>query len=416
METGKNHIRSLYISNLGFLDNLGMTQILPYIKGLADRGIRFTALTFEKSDKPGYEKKCETMKGLLAERGIKWTWLAYHRRWGNLLDIFAGFFIACFLALRDRADILHVRSSIPVMIGWPVARLLGKKIIYDRRGTMKGDFVDDVNLTNIFSKGFFPNALDALDRFFLRHSDGVVVLSEKSRDLLKRNELSGKRTPCDYIPCCVEPERFAREAPGPFTAPASPGRPVLAYVGSVGTCYLLGHMIDFFKALREEAGGGFFLVISHSEPGAIKAKFAEKEVPPGNYAVVDASPDEVPAYLKTADLSVMFIKEVECKIGASPTKLAESLASGVPVVINSGIGDADEIIRENRAGCIVKDLSAEGCRKAAAASLELIKEGDALKKRCRELAGRFFSMKMGIDKYASLYAEALKNTKRRHAR
>ena len=44
-------VNALYISYDGAGDNLGQSQIIPYIVGLSRRNIRFTFVTFEKKDK-----------------------------------------------------------------------------------------------------------------------------------------------------------------------------------------------------------------------------------------------------------------------------------------------------------------------------------------------------------------------------
>ena len=53
---------------------------------------------------------------------------------------------------------------------------------------------------------------------------------------------------------------------------------------------------------------------------------------------------DVPKYLKLVDLSLIYIRPSQSKIGCSPTKLAELLGMGVPVIANSGVGDLNEIL------------------------------------------------------------------------
>ena len=48
-------------------------------------------------------------------------------------------------------------------------------------------------------------------------------------------------------------------------------------------------------------------------------------------------PGEVPRYLKAADVAISFIKPCYSKQSSSPTKIAEYLASGLPVVCNAGL-------------------------------------------------------------------------------
>lgn len=396
--------KALYITNLGLMDNLGMTQILPYITGLAERGIGLRVLSYEKKENLENKSKIRDVENRLKLHAIKWTALRYHNRWGNLYDILAGFFIVTALIFRDRTDIIHARASIPIILGWPIARLSGRKIIYDRRGTMKGDFIDDVNLENIFSLKFLSDILGKIDKFFMGHSDAVVVLSERSKELLKKNELAGKeKVVCDSIPCCVDMNRFKQRNGQTDEGVDLRGKFVVAYAGSLGTCYLLNEMIDFFKALKETNKNAFFLIITHSDGQVSRSCFSNKRIACQDYAIVDVGPDEVSLWLRKCACSVMFIKEVECKIGSSPTKFAESLASGVPVIINKGIGDTEEIVCVNRIGCLVESLDDEGYRRALSCLGELLKDEAALKKRCKDVAGRFFSMELGIEKYEGIY-------------
>ena len=44
-------MRVLYFSPDGILDDLGQSQILPYIYGLNDRGYKFIILSFERFDR-----------------------------------------------------------------------------------------------------------------------------------------------------------------------------------------------------------------------------------------------------------------------------------------------------------------------------------------------------------------------------
>jgi len=405
METRTNNIkRSLYISNLGLMDNLGMTQILPYIKGLAERGVEFTIISYEKKEHIDNKHKIKHLKRILDKYGIKWVTLQYHRRWGNIYDIIVGIFAAVKALFRSRIDTVHVRASIPMIFGFPIAKIFGKKIIYDRRGTMKGDLIDDVNIRNVFSVNFLANILERIDRFFIRHSDAVIVLSEKGKKFLKERDLTDRQdTACEAIPCCVDINRFVNSGSTVQQALNLSNKFVITYVGSLGTCYLLDEMIDFFNVLKKIEKNAFFLIVSHSDKKMIESKFVNKQVFKESYTIVNVSPDEVSDWLSKSKCSVMFIKEVECKIGSSPTKFAESLAAGIPVIINKGIGDTEDIVRSNRVGCIIESLDEISYRSSISCVQELLKDKTSLEHRCQQTAERLFSMKLGIEKYEKIY-------------
>jgi len=397
--------KALYISNLGLMDNLGMTQILPYIKGLSRRGIKFTVISYEKRENLIQKDKIRDMKDTLDRHVIKWARLRYHNRWGNLYDIFIGIFTVTLLILRDRVDVIHARASIPIILSWPVARIFNKKIIYDRRGTMKGDFIDDVNVRNIFSLKLFSKILSRIDTFFVRHSDAVVVLSERGKRSLHDNELKGvKNIICESIPCCTDMKRFfAGDGTGDKKDDFRE-RFVMTYVGSLGTCYLLKEMADFFKVLKQKMKNALFLIISNTEKGPIAKLLGEEGLTPDvDYKIVNAKPGEVPGYLRKSDCSIMFIKEADCKIGASPTKFGESLSAGVPVLINRYIGDTEDIIRSEKVGVGLDRLDDAAYEKAVFRMLELLDGGEELRERCLRTAERYFSLDLGVERYTRIY-------------
>ena len=87
--------RVLYISYNGMLEPLGQSQVIPYLRELSGEGVRFTLLSFERAaafERDGLEK-CRQLERDLAEYGIEWHRLRYHRRPSlpaTVYDILAG--------------------------------------------------------------------------------------------------------------------------------------------------------------------------------------------------------------------------------------------------------------------------------------------------------------------------------------
>ena len=87
--------RVLFISYNGMLDPLGQSQVLPYLRKLSARGVRFTLLSFERA--PAFESggrgKCEDLRRQLAAENIDWHWLRYHQTPSlpaTVYDVWAG--------------------------------------------------------------------------------------------------------------------------------------------------------------------------------------------------------------------------------------------------------------------------------------------------------------------------------------
>ncbi len=400
--------RVLYITNLGLLDNLAQTQVLPYLEGLAKRGLGISILSFEKKENLKDPKAFNGIKERLERSGIGWSYLFYHKRWGNIWDVFSGIAKSCGVIRENKVSILHARASIPILIAWPIAKLFRCKLIYDRRGTMAGDFVDDVNISNIFSISLFTRILNAFEDFLIRHSDATIVLSERALDLLKKDPrmLRGGRV-MEAIPCCVDLSRFGDGKVASGSDMDLSGKFTICYLGSLGTCYLLKEMAVFFKELKKKKENAFFLIISHTDKSYIEGVLGSEALESGrDYRIIELKPEEVGRYLSASKFGIMFIKSVECKIGSSPTKFAESLAAGVPVLINKGIGDTEDVILERRVGVVVDSLDLFSYRKAIEDMLNLLKS-EGLKDRCVKTADEYFSLDLGIERYFNVYEKII---------
>lgn len=272
---------------------------------------------------------------------------------------------------------------------------------------MKGDFIDDVNIGNIFSIKIFSNLLDTLEKYIMRHSDAIVVLSKKALEALERDPIFAKKRPIiETIPCCTDLNRFSKQLvySKEVNAINLNNKFVISYIGSLGTCYLLEEMARFYKIMKRRAENAFFLIISHTERRYIDGVLKKENIHEGpDYAIISADPDGIPVYIGMSDCTIMFIKSVDCKIGSSPTKFAESLAAGVPVIANRGIGDIEDIILTRKVGVLVDDLNEYAYEKAIERLTALLKEREILRKRCIETAELLFSLPLGIKKYTEIY-------------
>lgn len=395
-------IRALYITNFGLMDTLARTQIVPYLKRFAENGIKVYVISFERVWNLYDNALYQDLKKELEASGIEWRMLIYHSRWGNIWDIINGIFEAARITVAHNINIIHARASIPILIGLPISKLLGKKIIYDRRGTMAGDFTDDINIPNIFSKSrFLYKALDSIDRAVIKLSDGVILLSERSEAILLNNSTFSRKVKYEIIPCCVDLERFTLSKTDAIHESIKKDNN-LCYLGSLGTCYLFDKMLDFFRVWKRHFISAKFIIISQTDREFIVSQIKNSGLNLNDFFILKVGLDKVYFYLDQCVASIMFIKPVECKISSSPTKFAESLASGVPVLINKGIGDMDKYIIEHRVGEVVCDFDEEAYEGAIQKVKTLLLD-NFLKSRCRYVAENYFSIQMAEKRYLRLY-------------
>jgi glycosyltransferase involved in cell wall biosynthesis len=118
---------------------------------------------------------------------------------------------------------------------------------------------------------------------------------------------------------------------------------------------------------------------------------------------------EMPDAVRGHDLSVMFFTEGLSKLGSSPTRMAEILGCGLPVVANDGVGDVARIIEKYRVGILVDGPTPEQMTAALVALYELMADPD-LPVRCRAAAEEVFSFKGGTEASARLYESVLEQS------
>ena len=231
-------MRALYVSYDGALDPLGATQVLPYLRGLAERGVRFTLISFEKPEKWAEVERREGMRRTLEAAGIAWRPLSYHktpRVPATLWDVVKGSMVIRQAAREEKAQIVHCRGDV-AMAMVRVARLGdGVRVLYDMRGFFSAERVD---VGSWRAGSWIDRSVKRAERANRRRADAIVVLTERARETLERE---GPLPLHRVIPTCVDTTRFR---PRPPTESAQFG---VAYVGSLGTWYMAREMVEFCR-------------------------------------------------------------------------------------------------------------------------------------------------------------------------
>ena len=253
--------RVLFISYNGMLDPLGQSQVIPYLRELARRGVRFTLLSFERAKAFGPQgiSQCKELRKELASQGIEWHWLRYHQRPSvpaTIYDVLAGFRKASSLVKCNRIEMVHARAHIPATIALGLKRRFGTKMIFDLRGLMAEEYVDAEH----WRKGSVPYRLTkATERRIFASSDAVVTLTERIWPIIKEWEgLRGRTVHHEVIPCCVDLSlfSFSEEERARRRAELNLGdRFTLVYSGSLDGWYLTEKMADFFAGFLKRRRG-----------------------------------------------------------------------------------------------------------------------------------------------------------------
>ncbi len=393
-------ICTLYLCYFGLREPLVQTQVLPYLEQLASADINVELLTFEPHLREQWtEEELNEQRERLSAMGINWSYLPYHKTPSSLAtayDILAGAHFAVRLARSKRLDVLHARAHVPMAMALLARRFSRVKLIFDVRGLMAEEYRD----AGIWTEGSLPfRFVKRLERIGLRSADQVVVLTERFRECLNRNKLK-PLDQTEVIPCCVDLARFdsttsaSNEHRGHFE---------VVYAGSLTGLYLVDEMVQFFKVIKALRPEAVLRLFSSTPPKEIMAKLAFASVDHNDFEIGSFPPESVGIHLRGARLGLSFRKSAFAQIAASPTKIPEYLAAGVPVVCNAGIGDMDDLVEGERVGVVVREFSERAYQCAAAQALVLAEDPE-ISARCMHVARAHFDLKtIGAQRYINVY-------------
>ncbi len=406
--TAGHRLSALYVCYLSLDDPLVHTQVLAYLRGLAAAGHEIHLLTFETGRLDRSRRR--RLQSSLADDGIRWYGLRYHKRPSlpaTILDVIAGALYASGIAIRHDLDVLHARSHVPAAMAMIAQRLLGRRrpsLIFDVRGLMADEYVDAGRWR---PRGVPFRITKWVERLALRRADGVVVLTER----IRRRLFGDVGAPSVFvIPCCADLDALERASADRDRMRSELGlrdEIAIAYVGKFGGWYMADRMAEFFAVSQKLSGELRFVILTQSDRVEIEREL-ERHGADGHYTIASAPPGLVGAYLAAADVGISFIAPAPSKASSSPTKIGEYLGAGLPVLSTAGVGDLDELITPD-VGVLVGTHTEDAYRRAWDQMLGLLRGGDAAE-RCRALAREQLSLTgVGIPRYLALYEFVSRN-------
>lgn len=402
-------MKVLYVSYDGMTDALGRSQVLPYLLGLSAKGYEIHIISCEK--KQVSRKERDEVWSILNESNIQWSPLAFSTRppWvSKMIDVIKIKRKARQLHAKHQFDVVHCRSYIAALAGLELKLKYGVKFVFDMRGfwaneRIEGDMWNLKNPVYAFMYKYFKRK----EAEFFSTADAVVSLTHNGKGVIKEMFGSSVEIKTSVIPCCVDTGFFSaanistkeknelRESLG-----IDEGDFVLSYLGSVGTWYMTDEMLLFFKKLLEHKPNARFLFISGDEPHQILSKAQNLQIDSTRITIARATRSQVPLYLSLSAISIFFIRPVFSKKASSPTKQAEILSMGIPLICNTGIGDTDMIFSDEKAGLVLNGFSDEEFEMAIL-KIDVLLKLDPV--QIREKAIQYFNLEDGVKTYEFIY-------------
>lgn len=389
---------TLYISYFGLREPLVQTQVLPYLRGLADGGIAVHLLTFEPPHPAWPEGEAVAERARLARDGIRWYSRRYHKRPSvpaTIFDIAAGAWLARRLVRQHDVDVLHARSHIPLAMTLAARVWTSKPVVFDVRGLLADEYV----AAGRWSKSSIVyRIVKRLELIGLRKADQIIVLTRRAQEWMVGQGVAPHRIEC--IPCCVDAQRFSSDVQ-PDEHPHDPLQ--IVHLGSVTGVYRLDLAARFVVALRARHRQAVLKILTAASATDVSRGLEQTGLAPSECSVGFVRPEDTALALRGSAAGVTFLHNSAADLARSPAKVGEYLAAGLPVVVTAGIGDLDDLIDRERVGVVLKSPNPADVDVAAARLLELL-DRDDIQRRCRGAAYRHFDLTtVGIPGYRNVY-------------
>ncbi|WP_448426646.1 glycosyltransferase [Martelella sp. FOR1707] len=393
---------TLYLTRNGLLEPLGQSQVMAYLRGLS-RDHAITLITYEKSEDLADTAAMERARADCAAHGIRWLPQRFRSRPKVISPAYSMLRMIWLVrreVRRENIRLIHARAYIPAAVALGVSRMTRVPFVFDMRALWPEELITAGRLRR---DSLIHRAIKAAERACLARAAAVISLTQAAVAHLKAAypaELKNQRLV--VIPTCADLHRFTPAADKPA------GPTVHGCIGTVLSGWFrtdwLASWIRVAAARDPEAR---FEIVSRDDAGRVRAALDPENDLADRLSIGPRPPQQMPDAVRNHNLSVMFYAGGETsELGRSPTRMAEVLGCGLPVVANEGVGDVAEIIRENNVGVIVEGASAAQMETAFEALGALMQDPD-LPARCRATAEAIFSLEAGTEAYREVYASIL---------
>lgn len=332
-------------------------QLAP-LRCLARSGLRVHFLTFERPGFKGSKEDVARWQDELKADGITWHPLPYHHRpliLSKILDGLLALWVGWRLIMSESVVYVHGRSVFPGIIAGILGWITRRPVLYELDASISEERVD----VGLWRRGSLVYRVTRLcERWVPMMANEMIVLSKRHADRLKKE---GVHIPITVLPSCTDTEIFIRDQANRTEIRNSlnwTDQLVIVYSGSLGGWYRFEEMADFMSRLCASRPRTHWLCLVNDDHNRARRIAEEHGVPPEALTVRSVPVKDVPRWLSACDLAISFIRAGTSKFASSPTKFAEFLSCGIPILSTAGVGDTEALLKDPHAGYVVTDLNA----------------------------------------------------------
>jgi glycosyltransferase involved in cell wall biosynthesis len=390
----------LYITRNGLLEPLGQSQILSYLVPLS-KSYKFYIISFEKEEDYKNIEHLKRIKSICESNNIVWKPLHY-KKGSRKLGVLVGFIDlvkSCMsIVKKEKINIIHARSYFTCFIALFLNKLYKVPFIFDMRALWPEELVEAGRLKK---NGVAWKGIKFLEKKCLNKAAAVVSLTYAAVEYLDKMYVKSKlKEKTTVIPTCADLKRFKLKESN-----INKNSITISCVGSMLTGWF---KIDMLKIvihyILENYQNVSFEFLTRDDEKKLLSKLDLIDKHTNRIELASVLFKDMPQRIAKHDGSIFFFTADISKLGSAPTRMAELLGTGVPVLTNSGVGDVGSIITSHKVGVLVNSDNGTDLKLACDKFISLVKQKD-IDKLCRDTAEKLFSLQSGVEKYKAIYDE-----------
>ena len=358
-----------YLSIDSVQEGVGSSQIKAMLFRIAQSDLRIKLITFEK------EAPKEALSGEFKRCGIDWTPLPFQTS-----GVFGGLArVSSLIRAIPDSRVLHCRSDLPSFSG-----LLSKKapVLWDVRSLWREQrkLMNPLQVNPLVDFSLFQ-----IEKYVASNSLALNTLTKAVVPILKdrHKEIPELQT---VIPTCVDIDRF-RFSHFPK------GRIRMLISGNLNGNYDVRKLNQLTLAIKNLVE----LEVIWATDVSIKG------IKPIHDFKISVDHADMPSLISSCHFGVAILQESSGNslAAAMPTKVAEFLSCGRPVVVSSQVGDFDEIFSARNAGLTMSQN--EDVKSIAEELIELV-SNQTTTYESRRIAEDYFDLDAGAAEYLKVYS------------
>jgi len=193
------------------------------------------------------------------------------------------------------------------------------------------------------------------ERTAIRDAGRICCVSQNMKQWIQRQ--TGRQS-VEVIPCCVNAEVFAFRPEARLSLRQKWGilddELLFCYSGGLAPWQRIQDVIALFAQISHRIPKSGFLFLTRQQE-CLKAMLAASGLSPEKCIVTGCDHHKVAAHLSAADIGVVMRHDILVNNVASPVKVGEYMACGLPVMLTAGIGDYSQAVSREGLGLLLEE-------------------------------------------------------------